>query len=1080
MSIQNTRQGAERAVQKGAVKRAGLRLVLAAMGLLAAPVAMAAQATLTFNVPSSPEQKYPAGSSVWVGLTTTEGCGPINIYVSGPTPVGQIDNGQELQNLAPGRYVIEADVQVCDQMLLDYPVTANRAFNVVGGSVSASPSTCAIPWGSSTCGTTVSWNSSAADAQVWKSRLDGSGMTQVAQGQSGSSVVQIESGGHRFHLRSGSLTLATADATGSVTQNSAPSVNLTAPSANLRYQLGDTVRLAASASDPDDGVQRVEFLVDGVKVGEDTSAPYEFYWTGTESWHAITARAFDTRGAQATSAAVDVVGNGRPTVALTSPANGASGAQPASFVLKADAFDHDGILRVEFYADNALVNSDNAAPYEFTWANVGAGSHAIHAIAHDIHGASVRSSTVTVNVTPPATSPQGVTRRYVYDAHRQLCKIIEPETGATVMAYDAAGNLAWSASGLNLPDPGHCNLAEAEASGRKVTRSYDDRNRLQTLGFPDGRGNQAWTYHPDGLVKQVATDNEGAAQGVVVNKYHYNNRRLLTSESVEQPGWYTWTTSYGYDSLGHLRSLTYPSQLAIEFAPNALGQATQAKAGAQTFASGARYYPNGAIAGFTYGNGRVHSMSQNARKLPARVNNGAVDFLYEYDNNANPVQIRDVNGVEGVYSGDRYLVYDGLDRLTRADLFWHSTEDFTYDALDNILTRTELSGASKVYWYDANNRLTNIQNGQGQSVVGLGYDAQGNLQNKNGQEYAFDFGNRLRQVAGKESYRYDAHGRRVSIHRTSDGRLDSMLYGQSGQLLYEWSNRRGERTDYIYLAGSLLAKRNLAADDSASVRYQHTDALGSPVAVSDASGQVVDKTLWRAYGEAIGKPAYDGVGYTGHVMDGATGLTYMQQRYYDEVVGRFLSVDPVTPLSGNDQLFNRYAYSYNSPYTYSDPDGLEARPEIAELDRVRVTAPAPVAPLSSTIWTLGSVTVPAPSFESIPVPRIPSWVSPAIGAYVNAPFLFLYSPHPCGGEPCGELGYFSRKFKPGVWPGDTGAMEWGRRNGVGAKEARRRFHRIKGDAHGGAAEDFGVDPKSGEVYDSNGDHVGDMDQGHQT
>ncbi|KGR48960.1 wall-associated protein, partial [Xanthomonas vasicola] len=38
-------------------------------------------------------------------------------------------------------------------------------------------------------------------------------------------------------------------------------------------------------------------------------------------------------------------------------------------------------------------------------------------------------------------------RRCVYDANQQLCKVMEPESGSTVMAYDAAGNLAWSASG---------------------------------------------------------------------------------------------------------------------------------------------------------------------------------------------------------------------------------------------------------------------------------------------------------------------------------------------------------------------------------------------------------------------------------------------------------------------------------------------------------------------------------------------------------------------------------------------------------------------------------------------------------
>jgi RHS repeat-associated protein len=71
----------------------------------------------------------------------------------------------------------------------------------------------------------------------------------------------------------------------------------------------------------------------------------------------------------------------------------------------------------------------------------------------------------------------------------------------------------------------------------------------------------------------------------------------------------------------------------------------------------------------------------------------------------------------------------------------------------------------------------------------------------------------------------------------------------------------------------------------------------------------------------IGKPQYTGIGYTGHVMDGATGLTYMQQRYYDQSIGRFLSVDPVVANGHTGINFNRYRYALNNPYRFTDPDG---------------------------------------------------------------------------------------------------------------------------------------------------------------
>jgi uncharacterized protein RhaS with RHS repeats len=47
----------------------------------------------------------------------------------------------------------------------------------------------------------------------------------------------------------------------------------------------------------------------------------------------------------------------------------------------------------------------------------------------------------------------------------------------------------------------------------------------------------------------------------------------------------------------------------------------------------------------------------------------------------------------------------------------------------------------------------------------------------------------------------------------------------------------------------------------------------------------------------------------------------MQQRYYDPIAGRFLSVDPVTTDAATGGHFNRYAYADNNPYKYTDPDG---------------------------------------------------------------------------------------------------------------------------------------------------------------
>src|SRR5690606_34310614 len=127
----------------------------------------------------------------------------------------------------------------------------------------------------------------------------------------------------------------------------------------------------------------------------------------------------------------------------------------------------------------------------------------------------------------------------------------------------------------------------------------------------------------------------------------------------------------------------------------------------------------------------------------------------------------------------------------------------------------------------------------------------------------------------------------------------------------------------VWLAVMGLLPLKAAAQN---VTYIHTDDLASPVLETNAQAQVVRQVDYRAYGMEVMDAPRPGPGYTGHYRDVGTGLVYMQQRYYDPVVGMFLSVDPVTPLDKGDmRYFTRYAYAYNNPYGYSDPDGRESQ-----------------------------------------------------------------------------------------------------------------------------------------------------------
>jgi RHS repeat-associated protein len=107
--------------------------------------------------------------------------------------------------------------------------------------------------------------------------------------------------------------------------------------------------------------------------------------------------------------------------------------------------------------------------------------------------------------------------------------------------------------------------------------------------------------------------------------------------------------------------------------------------------------------------------------------------------------------------------------------------------------------------------------------------------------------------------------------------------------------------------------------------YYHYDALGSPVAATDASGKVNWREDYTPYGERIRKPTNttNNNWYTGKPEESALGLQYFGARWYDPALGRFTGIDPVGFKYDNIQSFNRYAYAANNPYKYIDPDGKD-------------------------------------------------------------------------------------------------------------------------------------------------------------
>ncbi len=292
-----------------------------------------------------------------------------------------------------------------------------------------------------------------------------------------------------------------------------------------------------------------------------------------------------------------------------------------------------------------------------------------------------------------------------------------------------------------------------------------------------------------------------------------------------------------------------------------------------------------------------------------------------------------------------------------------------------------------------NQRLMGTRTADNTPRVTLGHDSRGNVtmrrDARSTQGFTYDLAERVltttRDGVLQATHVYDGNGLRTRTSKPAPGApqpdrdLRFQIYTPGG--VFQWENDiecsrlRSRGVNYVRLAGSLLAKvvadstltqaecypgtsnseqqvlslnpfRNpftgatevVAGNDGGrdgeapsaptstttySVVYVHTDALGSPVAETNTTGTVIigSRSQYEPYGKPLTTPREGAPSYTGHQYDTSTGLIYAQQRYYDPQLGRFLATDPMAVDMTSAGNWNRYNYAANNPYRFTDPDG---------------------------------------------------------------------------------------------------------------------------------------------------------------
>jgi RHS repeat-associated protein len=174
----------------------------------------------------------------------------------------------------------------------------------------------------------------------------------------------------------------------------------------------------------------------------------------------------------------------------------------------------------------------------------------------------------------------------------------------------------------------------------------------------------------------------------------------------------------------------------------------------------------------------------------------------------------------------------------------------------------------------------------------------------------------------KEQYAYDASGNRVLRRSTTSSSTTIIVYAFGlEEHQYSGSGTNQWNTYYYSLAGHLIGSL-----DGNGTTFYLTDALGSILtSFTNAAGgaSVKGEQSFAPYGTSRYSQGTINTakGFTGQYNDSLSGLDYYNVRYYDPVVGVFLSADT---QQGNPQGMNPYAYVGGNPETRSDPTGLRA------------------------------------------------------------------------------------------------------------------------------------------------------------
>lgn len=540
----------------------------------------------------------------------------------------------------------------------------------------------------------------------------------------------------------------------------------------------------------------------------------------------------------------------------------------------------------------------------------------------------------------------------------------EDKGGTINFAYNAAGQNITATYGQNVVITSYDNWGRKftfnDPSNGLYQYEYDGLGKLKKETSP--KGNKQYAYNPLGqLEKQTEVSNDGVSTQKNIN-YTYDNKGLLTNKNGTVNS-KVYNTTITYDGNGRTilineeannysfkkENIVYDNISRVTGYDKVLKSAT-----GTTTASIVNVYStwDGSLIQLKEKNTNavlweLQETKANGQVLRAKL--GAVDIANSYDTNN---FLTSVN--QTVTNKPKVL---GL--------------TYTFDAIKNELnsrTRVDAFAINEQFAYDDNNRLVSWTNPKTGQLSSNTYDEKGRIiQNDQVGDITYENTSKIYQptkmtlnTAGSQNYLNDIP-QSITYNENND---PIFIDGQKGDVRFEYGltearqvvtyggnfavNGFGKFVKYyseagefevivdkstskekhiIYIEGTpyqsnIVLLKNFT-DSGAKFVFLHKDYLGSILAITDQSGDVLESRHFDAWGNlsAKSKMILLDRGYTSHEHFAEVGIIHMNGRLYDPLMRRFLNADENIQDPNNTQCYNKYGYVMNNPLLFNDPDG---------------------------------------------------------------------------------------------------------------------------------------------------------------